>query len=538
MDRELHAVRGLRAAFPHHPRLILHVVLAGDATEYVASHLPAGVPGEVVIDTTKSRRVLWMQELRHALGFAPERRVSRRTAIALGATSVAAVATTALAATFYAAPPPATSDPFRPAGVARTATPEPSALRVRWRYSLGFSAPTVAGSAPADSQVGLAADATAVYTISPSSQVLRAQSVRDGTLLWRFPTAETASVTSLIGSFIVHAGTDRLLLLAEINAGSALKLMSLDKATGKVFWQSAAIGQSFAFSDLCVADGAIFFQNEGKLYGYSQDGHLLWPPLTLFPSDLNHTPTFEYYSTSAFANGLLYLGLFNGTLTAISAATGRVVWSTPVTSGQSGTAKLLSAQLLQMSPAVATGLVYIGASDGYLYALDAATGAARWKAQLVKFGQTFDEFAVMSVPVIAGDVVYLQAGTSDGVSMQQGTLCAVQAHSGKVLWQIDPTKLSLPQQIPEVTAIPNFQPAYVSGETVYWTTSLLSTDTNQLGFQAFLGLHQRDGSLQAYYLAPIGGISPLSVFFPSSPVPVPGGIAFLSNEPTIYVLDM
>ena len=38
-----------------------------------------------------------------------------------------------------------------------------------------------------------------------------------------------------------------------------------------------------------------------------------------------------------------------------------------------------TAEAIVSSPAVADGVVYIGSSDNFLYAIDAATGKQRWK---------------------------------------------------------------------------------------------------------------------------------------------------------------
>ncbi len=53
MDRELRAVRGMRAATPEHARLIVHLVVSGDAAKEARS----AAPGEVVIDATGSPRM-------------------------------------------------------------------------------------------------------------------------------------------------------------------------------------------------------------------------------------------------------------------------------------------------------------------------------------------------------------------------------------------------------------------------------------------------------------------------------------------------
>jgi hypothetical protein len=56
--------------------------------------------------------------------------------------------------------------------------------------------------------------------------------------------------------------------------------------------------------------------------------------------------------------------------------------------------------------------------------------------------------------------------------------------------------------------------------------------------QVLLGLNQKDGSLHSFFAAPVDGESLESGYFPSPPVPVPGGIAFMTTEPEIYVLDV
>jgi outer membrane protein assembly factor BamB len=76
------------------------------------------------------------------------------------------------------------------------------------------------------------------------------------------------------------------------------------------------------------------------------------------------------------------------------------------------------------SPAVANGVVYVGSSDGKVYALNAATGAQEWAYTT---GANAD-----SSPAVANGVVYvgsedgnvyafsLPGGTSDGVRRARG----------------------------------------------------------------------------------------------------------------------
>ena len=59
------------------------------------------------------------------------------------------------------------------------------------------------------------------------------------------------------------------------------------------------------------------------------------------------------------------------------------------------------------SPAIANGVVYIGSTDGNLYALDQETGKQKWKFKTLASRQ------VTSTPTIANSLVYF--GGFDGI---------------------------------------------------------------------------------------------------------------------------
>jgi outer membrane protein assembly factor BamB len=548
MDRELRAVRGLRSAFPGHSRLIIHLVLAGD----VARLSQSVGHGEVVIDTTRSPRTRWMHELRQALGAAVPRRVSRRTAIAAGAASVAAVATAGLAAKLFLTPPPAVANPFHPTGMAHPAPLEPGALQVRWQYSLDFNAPAESGSitGTSDRLVGLAADATAVYALSPDSQVLLAMSVGDGSIQWVYPDQSSVPREILSGHTVATAASsNNLFILSElrtIGGGSdTFNLLAVEKATGKLLWKSPnllpqGIGGDL-WSELCLVETSIYFQLDGKLYGYSQDGKPLWPAHTMFtfpssPSATMNTPA------PAFADGLIFVGTLDGRLLAVQSATGVPVWSVQVTTG-------LNAPV-QSTPAAAGGLVYVCASDGYCYAFHAATGSLAWKTRVVNLAAYNINFitsysAFVGAPTVSNGIVYLQAGANNySNTLSDASLIALDAASGKQRWKVDPTKLPLhldPKRFPTVTGITGVAPWYPSGNVIYTTLGFQTANTSgsqsELAtVEALLALNQQDGSLDSYYWAPVDGQNLQSGYFPSAPVLVPGGVAFMTNEPGIYVL--
>ncbi|HYY56876.1 MAG TPA: PQQ-binding-like beta-propeller repeat protein, partial [Pyrinomonadaceae bacterium] len=75
---------------------------------------------------------------------------------------------------------------------------------------------------------------------------------------------------------------------------------------------------------------------------------------------------------------------------------------------------------VRSSPVIARDVLYVGSSDGHIYAIDANTGGERWR---------FDAgSAVTSTPAVVNGSVY--SGTYDG------RLLALDAASGKALWSL------------------------------------------------------------------------------------------------------
>jgi outer membrane protein assembly factor BamB len=115
----------------------------------------------------------------------------------------------------------------------------------------------------------------------------------------------------------------------------------------------------------------------------------------------------EVYSSPAVVKGTLYIGSSDGHLYALDAATGAKRWSYPA--GDSITS----------SPAVANGVVYVGCNNRRLHAVDARTGKARW---------TFPARAVIhSSPTVADGVVY--------VGCRDRHLYAIDAATGRERWR-------------------------------------------------------------------------------------------------------
>lgn len=80
---------------------------------------------------------------------------------------------------------------------------------------------------------------------------------------------------------------------------------------------------------------------------------------------------------------------------------------------------------LSAAPAVVKGIVYVGSGDGNIYAVNAATGAIRWRTFLQGGGTS-------SSPAVVNGVVYL------GTGVDKGYFYALDAATGKIRWKFHP----------------------------------------------------------------------------------------------------
>jgi outer membrane protein assembly factor BamB len=135
--------------------------------------------------------------------------------------------------------------------------------------------------------------------------------------------------------------------------GDAIYFVTPD---GHVYSHAAGNGQ-FNWSD--QLDAASLVADGGSVYVFGKDGrlHALTAKMTVqWDVNLHKAPS----SALVLSGGVLYLGTNDGTASAISAATGKAIWSEAA-----GTAPLTQ-------PVASGGMVYFGGTDGSLYAAPAA----------------------------------------------------------------------------------------------------------------------------------------------------------------------
>ena len=136
-------------------------------------------------------------------------------------------------------------------------------------------------------------------------------------------------------------------------------------------------------------------------------------------------------SSPAVAGGKVYVGSTDGNLYALDLEAGTQKW------------KFANEARVTSSPAVDGGVVYFGSYDGAFYAVDAASGKLKWKFQTagerrfaakhlhgsLPAGETMpDPFDMyLSSPAVSGGAVYFGSG--------DGNVYSLDAASGKLNWK-------------------------------------------------------------------------------------------------------
>jgi outer membrane protein assembly factor BamB len=124
---------------------------------------------------------------------------------------------------------------------------------------------------------------------------------------------------------------------------------------------------------------------------------------------------FDFYlSSPVVADSTVYFGSGDTNIYALDAATGALKW------------KFKTGDVVHGSPAVADDVVLVGSWDSFFYALDAATGKEKWRFKTGEDADTHNQVGIQSSPAVADGVVYF--------GCRDSKFYAVDLATGKQLW--------------------------------------------------------------------------------------------------------
>ncbi|MES2071070.1 MAG: PQQ-binding-like beta-propeller repeat protein [Pseudomonadota bacterium] len=281
-----------------------------------------------------------------------------------------------------------------------------------WRYQTGARVRSAA--AFAKDLVLFASDDGFLYALDRTS----------GKRVWKFDLGDAKIVRSLPSN--LEASEYDYLKSSPVVAGETVYIGSADKHLYAIDVDSGKLKWKFATGDkiratplvmeqqVCVGSWDHFFYCVDRLSGTE-----LW----------RYDSKKAIQASAAFADGKIIFGGRNPKLFALDAASGKERWATRYKDGS----------WVESSAIVNQDILYVGSSDSFkLSAFSVATGEELWNFNTG--GWTW-----MS-PLLDDGVIYI-GSIGARASYQADTLLrsgfyAVDATSGKLLWQYQPTKLS------------------------------------------------------------------------------------------------
>lgn len=164
-----------------------------------------------------------------------------------------------------------------------------------------------------------------------------------------------------------------------------------------------------------AADAERLYALAGGVVAFAAaDGALLWR--NRLPGEEHRPRNVVVHGGRVFAAGM--------TAFALEAATGRELWRFPLPAGSTAALGRIAAD---------DGAVYVGTDTHRVYALDAASGAARWTADV---GPDWPHRGIVTGVTAAGDTVYVAVRqyNSENGHLSTGWIVALERATGRLLW--------------------------------------------------------------------------------------------------------
>lgn len=200
-------------------------------------------------------------------------------------------------------------------------------------------------------------------------------------------------------------------------------LYAVDRETGTQKWKFEA--KSRIASSPAVAGGLVYFgAYDGNFYAVdAATGQVKWKFKTngerrfsakhldgLQPAAETMPDLWDcYLSSPAVWNGRVYFGSGDGNVYALDAASGALKW------------RFQTGDVVHASPAIADGTVFIGSWDTYFYALDAATGDVRWRFKTGEDPANHNQVGIQSSAAVADGMVYFGCRDSHLYALDEKT---------------------------------------------------------------------------------------------------------------------
>jgi outer membrane protein assembly factor BamB len=184
-----------------------------------------------------------------------------------------------------------------------------------------------------------------------------------------------------------------------------------------------------------------------------------------------------FLSSPVVYNGVIYIGAKNGYFYALNETTGAVIWQRFIgyvprlTCGAQG---FTSTATVAPDPATGNPAIYVYGATGYLYAMNAADGTDVWPPAAVAIpSTTVNDYYAWSSPLVTGGNIYVGISSQCDVPLVRGGLSEFSQASGA----LENTFFTTP---PGSAGASIWSSAATDGQSIYVTTG--NGDPDSLGY--------------------------------------------------------
>ncbi len=151
------------------------------------------------------------------------------------------------------------------------------------------------------------------------------------------------------------------------------------------------------------------------------------------PPTIAGQPASSLVASPTVFRGRIYIGTNSGDFYALDETTGNAIWKqfiafAPATT--CGAIGFTSTATVAPDPVTLRPTVYVGAADGYLYALDAANGSTVWRSLVAAPSVTQNDYYIWGSPTVINSRVYIGISSDCDNPLVQGGLKAFDQSTG------------------------------------------------------------------------------------------------------------
>jgi eukaryotic-like serine/threonine-protein kinase len=228
---------------------------------------------------------------------------------------------------------------------------------------------------------------------------------------WKFHTGGRVISSPAVANGVVYAGsTDGNVYAVDLDSGAQkwkfeikARVPSSPAVSEGVVYFGSYDGQFYAVD---AASGQLKwkFQTGGERRFAARHIHGIQPAAETMPDPFDF-----YLSSPAVWNGAVYFGSGDGCVYALDAGSGALKW------------KFHAGNVVHASPAIANGTLFIGSWDSFFYALDAASGREKWRFKTGEDPETSNQVGIQSSAAVMDGVVYFGCRDSNFYALDAAT---------------------------------------------------------------------------------------------------------------------